>query len=363
MATANEKMSRNIETALRLGALALVLYWVALIIGPFVPLLAWGVIIAVASYPMYHKLLGALGGRRVWSAALVTLIGLLVLIGPAVWLGQALVDWGGTIAGRIADGTLEVPPPPERVAEWPFVGQRVHDYWALASTNLSEAVSAAQVQLRAVAGWLLRTGARIGMDLLQFALSIVIAGVLLAHSESAAAFARRLFRRIYQEATTDFATLAERTIRSVAVGVLGVAFIQAALIGVGLVAIDVPAAPVWIIVVLLLGIVQLPPSVVVIPITIWVWGAHETLPAALFTAWMVPAMLSDNVLKPLLLGRGSSSPMVVIFVGAIGGFILSGIVGLFVGAVVVVLAYELFLAWLGEDPGTAAGASELRAPQ
>jgi predicted PurR-regulated permease PerM len=158
-----------------------------------------------------------------------------------------------------------------------------------------------------------------------------------------------LFARLYSStARTDFATLAEQTIRSVAAGVIGVAFIQAALIGIALIVIQVPGAPIWIVVCILLGIVQLPATLVTLPIIIWVWGSHDTFAAALFTAYIVPAGLADNVLKPILLGRGVEAPMLVIFVGAIGGFVLSGIIGLFIGAVIVVLAYELFRAWLGE---------------
>lgn len=340
------QIARTTETAIRIGALALMLFWVAMIIAPFVPALAWSIIIAVASYPAYAWLLGRCGDRNSVAATIFTIIALVLIILPATWLGQASVEWGTVAAERIADGSLEVPPPPDRVADWPFIGERVHDFWALASTNLSAAVSMAQPQLRAVGVWLLGTVASAGMGILQFALSIIIAGVLLANASSSAAFARQLFVRLVPQSGDEFTKLSEQTIRSVATGVIGVAFIQAALIGVGLVVMDIPGAPVWIVVCVLLGIVQLPATLVTLPIIVWVWGSHETLSAALFTAWIVPAGLADNVLKPILLGRGVEAPMLVIFIGAIGGFVAAGIIGLFVGAVIIVLAYELFLAWL-----------------
>lgn len=341
-------MTLSLETAIRIGALFLVLYLVAQIVAPFIPAIAWAVIIAVASYPGYRWMLDKFDGRAGLAATTFTLVALVLLIIPATWLGTAIVEWGTTIAAKINAGTLAVPPPPDRVESWPLIGERVHNFWSLASTNLGAAVSEAEVELKAVGVWLLKAVAGVGMGVLQFAFSIIIAGVLLAHAEGAAAFARRLFERLVPTATTDFAKLSEQTIRSVATGVIGVAFIQAALIGVGLIVIQVPGAPIWIVVCILLGIVQLPATLVTLPILIWVWGSQDTVAAVLFTAWIVPAGLADNVLKPILLSRGVEAPMLVIFIGAIGGFIFSGIIGLFIGAVIVVLAYELFTAWLAD---------------
>lgn len=348
MTESDSTTTRSLETAIRIGALFLVLYLVAQIVAPFIPAITWAVIIAVASYPGYRWMLDKFDGRAGLAATTFTLVALVLLIIPATWLGTAIVEWGTTIAAKINAGTLAVPPPPDRVESWPLIGERVHNFWSLASTNLGAAVSEAEVQLRPVGVWLLKAAAGVGMGVLQFAFAIIIAGVLLAHAEGAAAFARRLFERLVPTATTDFAKLSEQTIRSVATGVIGVAFIQAALIGVGLIVIQVPGAPIWIVVCILLGIVQLPATLVTLPILIWVWGSQDTVAAVLFTAWIVPAGLADNVLKPILLSRGVEAPMLVIFIGAIGGFILSGIIGLFIGAVIVVLAYELFTAWLAD---------------
>jgi len=349
MPTDDTIMARNLESAVRIGALFLVIYFVVRIVAPFISTIAWAVIIAVAGYPAYRRLLNRLGGRTGLAATLLTLFAMLILVVPAASLGKSMVEWGTSIANQISEGTLQIPPPPDKVTTWPIVGEQVHEYWTLASTNLSEAMKTAEVQLRAVGEWLLSTAAGVGMGIIQFALAIIIAGVMLAKSEGGASFARQLFTRLTPSAAAKFVTLAEQTIRSVAVGVIGVALIQAALIGVALIAIGVPGAPIWIVVTVLLGIVQLPASLVTIPVLIWVWGSQETLVAALFTAWIVPAGLADNVLKPILLGRGVETPMLVIFIGAIGGFVLSGIIGLFVGAVTLVLAYELFKAWLNED--------------
>ncbi len=344
------RASDYLEPAVRIGALFLVIYWVVQIVAPFVPAVLWGIIIAVAAYPLHAWLTGVFGGKSTRAAVLFTIIALVAVIGPSIWLGQAAVEWGTSIATQITEGTLKVPPPPSRVEEWPVIGERVFQYWSLAANNLEAAVTQAESQLRAVAQWLLATVASFGMDILQFALSLVIAGVFLANAQSASEFARRLFARLIPGSGEKFVPLSEQTIRSVAAGVIGVALIQGVLIGIGLMVMGVPGAPVLILAVVLLGIVQLPATLVTVPVIIWVFGSQETLPAVLFAAYIIPAGLADNVLKPLLLGRGVEAPMLVIFVGAIGGFILSGIIGLFIGAVIVVLAYELFEAWLNELP-------------
>ena len=155
--------------------------------------------------------------------------------------------------------------------------------------------------------------AGVGLGILQFALSIVIAGVMLANAQKSADFARQFFARLIPGSGDNFVTLSEQTIRSVAAGVIGVALIQGALIGLGLVVMEVPGAPILIIAVVLLGIVQLPATLVTIPIIIWAWATRDPLPAVLFTIYIVPAGLADNVLKPLLLGRGVEAPMLVIF--------------------------------------------------
>lgn len=347
--TTEIRLHDYIEPALRIGALFLVIYWVTLIVAPFIPAIMWAIIIAVACYPLFVWLSAALGGREKTAATLITVFALILIILPATWLGQASVEWGTAQAQKINEGTLTIPTPPDRVAEWPLIGERVYEYWTLASTNLEAAVSQAESQLRSVGEWLLRTVAGVGMGILQFALSIIIAGVLLANAATGSEFAGRIFGRLIPGSGDSFVVLAEQTIRSVAAGVIGVALIQGALIGAGLLLMGVPGTPILITAVVLLGIVQLPATLVTIPVLIWVWGSQETLPALLFTIYIIPAGLADNVLKPLLLGRGVEAPMLVIFIGAIGGFILSGIIGLFVGAVVLVLAYTLFEAWLASE--------------
>lgn len=351
-------VSRAIEIAIRIAAIAFVLFAVGEILAPFLSPIVWGIIIAVAAFPLFRWWTAQLGGRRGLAAISFTLLALLFLITPTVWLTSALVEWGRGFAAQIAEGGLKVPPPPPGVAAWPLVGQRLDQLWSLASSNLEAALGLLEPQLKAVAPWLLTSLAAAGVSVLKFVFSIVIAGVLLASSEEGGRLTRRLFVRLAPTMGADYARLAEQTVRSVANGVIGVAVIQALLAGAGFLAVGVPAAAFLALVCLVLAVVQLPMGVVVLPIVAYVWFTDTTLTAILFTAWNVPVILVDNLLKPLLLGRGVEAPMPVIFLGAIGGLVTSGIIGLFVGAVILVLAYELFRSWLDASQGaTLAGES------
>jgi predicted PurR-regulated permease PerM len=203
-------------------------------------------------------------------------------------------------------------------------------------------------QLKEAAGWLLSTAAGAGVGVLQFVISIIIAGVILANAVGFGGFLKALATRLTGDRGEEFATLASKTVRSVAQGVLGVALIQSLLAGVGLLAADVPGAGLWALLVLLLAIVQLPPILILAPIILYVFSASSTTVAVIFMIWSILVSMSDAFLKPLLLGRGVEVPMLIILIGAIGGMISSGIIGLFTGAVVLALGYELFKAWLKE---------------
>jgi predicted PurR-regulated permease PerM len=202
---------------------------------------------------------------------------------------------------------------------------------------------------------LLSTAAGVGPGLLQFILAILIAVAMLAKAQGAYQFLQALARRIVGARGDDFATLAIATIRSVAQGVLGVALIQAILAGVAMLVMGVPGAGLWALLVLLLAVVQLPPLLILGPVMIYVFASAETVPAVLFMIWGILVNVSDIFLKPMLLGRGVDVPMLVILIGAIGGVMSSGIIGLFVGAVVLALGYKLFIAWLTQDFDADAG--------
>ncbi len=343
-------LRRALETSLRLGLILLLAIWCFQIARPFLNPIAWGVILAVASHPIYMALSRALRGRRALAAALMVVIALAVVIVPAALLTSNVVESAADLAEKVEAGTLQVPPPPAGVAEWPVIGERVHTFWTAASQNLDAALDPLHPQLMAVGRWSLAKSASGGIGLLIFALSIVLAGVLLASSGSAAAGMRRVAERIVPDRGVELVELARGTVQSVTQGILGTAAIQAFLAGLGLLAVGVPAFGLWTVLILLLAVVQLPTLIVLVPIMAWVFGSSSTGVAVLFAIWSTAVGLSDNVLKPLLLGRGSSVPTAVIFIGAIGGFMREGIIGLFVGAVVLAVGHALFLWWLNNAP-------------
>lgn len=346
----DEWSGKAAETAIRLGVLAVVLIWCFQILQPFILPFLWAVIIAVAIHPLHERLTRVLNGRGTLAAALITAGSLVILMIPVAMLTEQLIENVATLAREVREGDLTIPPPPDSVREWPLVGNAVAKAWDLVLTNFSAALHAVQPQVKAIGLWLVNVAASAGMGLLIFVAAVVIAGILLAHSSQGHRLAYDISRRLVGERGDAFADLAEATIRSVARGVLGVALIQALLAGVGFMAAGVPGAGIWTLLCLLSAVVQLGVGPIVIPAIIYVFATSDPITAVIFLVWNILIMLVDNVLKPLLLGRGVDVPMAVIFLGAIGGMLLSGIVGLFIGAIILALGYKLFQAWLVMGP-------------
>lgn len=338
-----------IEIAIRLALLGFLLYWSLTIIRPFIEIMAWSVVLAVALYPAFSLVAKWLGGRRRLAAALITILLLLIVIGPATWLALDLVEVLGTIYERFESGAVSIPPPIESVRTWPLIGEQLFQFWQLASTNLRAALVNVAPHLKPLGSSLLGAAGSAGAGILQFFASVIIAGFLLSPGpslvEALAAFSRRLFSKRGDE----FVHLAGATIRNVSQGVIGVSLLQALLAGIGLKAAGVPGASLITFLVLVLGIIQIGPSVILIPVIIWSWITMETTTALLFTLYMVPVNLVDNILRPILMSRGLRTPMLVIFVGAIGGTLSNGIIGLFVGPIVLAVAWDLLVTWVRED--------------
>ncbi|MBW2498335.1 MAG: AI-2E family transporter [Deltaproteobacteria bacterium] len=351
------------EGIVRFVMIAFLLFSAARILAPFADLIVWGVILAVALAPAHLWLTRRLGGSSTWAALIITIASLLFIVVPSFMLGDALAQTAIGFADQIETGELKVRPPPPAVLDWPVIGERAYEVWSQASNDLDELLSHSSKQLVQLGGRLIRAAGHAVVVLLQFAGSILVAGFLLARRKDSSKRAKELFRRAAPASGDRLVKLCEQTVRSVASGVLGVAIIQTTLVGIGLLVAGVPFAGVWALLCLLLGIMQLPMGVIVIPIVVYQFANVPTLHAVLFMTYMVPVMLVDNVLKPLLLGRGVEAPMAVIFVGALGGFAVRGFLGLFTGAIVLVLAYELFLLWLrgAEDDGAGEAATGAKA--
>jgi len=304
----------------------------------------------VAIYPLFVKAYAAFGGRQKLTATLITLLALAILIVPTVMLSGSMIESSKTLAADIEAGTLTVPPPSDKVKDWPLIGEKLHSAWSLASTNLEGALEKFKPQVEAVGKWLLSGAAGVGGGVLMFVISIIIAGAFLVYGRSGSQAMESIAGRVMgKQNGKEFVDLTGATIRSVAQGVLGVALIQSVLAGIGLLVMGVPYAGIWAVLVLLLAIIQLPPLLILGPIIVYEFSVAETVPAVIFMIWSLIVSVSDGFLKPLFLGRGMDIPMLVILLGAIGGMILSGIIGLFVGAVVLAVGYTLFMAWLDQE--------------
>lgn len=338
------------EIVVRIGLLLVLAFWCFSIAQPFLVPIVWGMVIAVAVHHAFNRLRRALGNRNRLAATLVTIALLLVVILPLGMLSRALVDDVAGIADRLA-GEVIIPPPPAWLTGWPLIGPPLDQFWHLASANLGQALARIGPQLQAVGVWFLSFVAGAGFGMLSFMAAIVIAGVLLAHDRSSQALAEAVAIRLMGPGGNEFVRLAERTIRSVARGVLGTALIQSLLVGIGLVAAGIPGAAFLTLIAFLLSVVQLGPAPILLGAIAYKFYLGFTPGAFAFLAWCILAGISDNLLRPLLLSRDGEVPLWVILIGTLGGLIAHGLIGLFVGPIVVALGYRLFQVWVAPARG------------
>jgi predicted PurR-regulated permease PerM len=340
----------TIEAAIRLGLLMLLAAWCFMIIYPFIQLIMWGVIIAVAIYPLFVRLKSALGGRNKLAAVVYTLLALAFLITPAMMISDSVIESSQAISEKYEQGQLQIPPPQENVKDWPLVGDKLYAFWSQASTNLQGTIEKYEPQLKQAGEKIITVAAGAGGGVLQFVISIIISGILVANAPGAYNITLKTFSRLTNDTQGEmFTNLSKDTIRSIAQGVIGIAIIQALLSALGMYVMDVPAWGLWTLFILVLAVAQLPPLLILGFVIAYVWSVTDTTPAVIFTVYALIVSGSDSFLKPLLLGRGLKTPMLVILLGAIGGMIMSGIIGLFIGAVILALGYELFMEWLDRE--------------
>ncbi|MEJ8860085.1 AI-2E family transporter [Variovorax robiniae] len=323
------------------------------IFAPFISMMAWALILAVTVYPGHQALARKLGGKQGLAATLLVLVGIALIVMPMAVVLASMGDSVHETVERVRDNKLEIPPPPPGVAEWPVIGPKVHSFWSLAHTDMPSVVQKLQPQLGELAGKALEMVASIAGTVLLFMASFIIAGIIMTFGESGAEAARRILGRIVgTERGLEFATLSTATIRAVSLGVVGVAFIQAMVVGIVMIVGTIPFAGVLAMIVLVLGIAQVPALLVTIPVIayIWVSGNYDTVPAVIYTVLLAIGGMLDNVLKPLLLGRGVDAPMPVVLLGALGGLAGAGILGMFIGATALSLGYQILMAWVATHP-------------
>ena len=344
-------LANAMASFIQIGALLLLLMLCYKIVSPFIHVVIWGLVISIALYPSHRVLSVKLGGREKYSAVILVLIGLAVIIVP-VWLtAESSISAAQRIATDVTAGTVSIPAPRAAVAEWPLVGEQIYALWSSAASNLEATMNTYAPQLRKFGQSIAGFAGGVATGVLQFVFAVIIAGALLLNAESGHRTARNIAASLMGDSASEkITTLSILTIRSVVKGVLGVAAIQAILAGIGLAIMGVPAAGLWAAVVLVTAIVQLPTLLILGPIALWVYSTSDPVPATIFLVYAIFVSVCDAFLKPMLLGRGLDTPMLVILLGAIGGALAMGIIGLFLGAVILAVSYELFVAWMGPDP-------------
>lgn len=341
-----------IDVAVRISLIATIVFVSLMLLRPVAPLLLWAIILSVAIYPLFGVLRNRLGLRPGVAATSISLLLLAILLVPAVILSASAIESLDAYARMLLRGEHIVPPPPESVKSWPYIGTRLYDFWLNGSNDIRTLLATHVAQIASMGRWVGQIAAGVFFEVLQFAGAIVVAGVLLAYADSLGQTVRDLAGRIADARGRHFVEIAGSTIRNVSQGVIGVALLQSALLGVGMLVAGVPFAGAITFACLVLAIVQIGPNVVMIPVIIWAWFEMPALTAGLFTLYTLPLLLLDNVLRPILMARGLQTPMAVILAGVICGTLAGGLIGLFVGPVVLAVFYDLVVAWVAAGQRT-----------
>jgi len=345
--------SRLLDVLIRAGLIAVLAALCYVVFAPFLTLMVWALILAVTLYPLHRALARRIGGKQGLAATIVVIAGVLLIIIPTALLMNSFGSSIHDVVSAVQHNTLQIPAPREGIRDWPIVGKRVYDSWSKAHTDLPGLVQSMQPKIGELARTALSIVANIGLAVLQFLASFIVAGIVMAYGEAGARGSRAIFERIIGGGRGEsFARLSTATIRAVAQGVIGIAFVQALLVGLALLVAHVPWAGVLAAVTLVLSIAQVPALIVILPAIGYIWssGNYGNGAAVAHTVILLLAGMADNVLKPLMLGRGVDAPMPVVLLGALGGMATGGILGMFVGATLLALGYQIFMSWVATGP-------------
>ncbi len=342
------KLEEVIDIILKVGVLAVLIAWCLRILSPFLNIVLWAVLIAVTVYPLFNRLQGWLGNRQKLAAGILSFLLLLILTLPALLLADSMIEGIGQLGERFTEEGLQIPPPPGEVKDWPVIGTSLYGTWELASENLTPLLLKYKDALMEIGQKFFNILMGTGIGLVQILISILLAGILLVYSSQSSVYVKNFFEKIAGSRGNEFHEITAVTIRNISKGVLGVAIIQSLVLGLIFYFAGVPYAGLWSLICLILAIIQIGPLPVTLPVVIYLFLSLSPGGAVIWTILIIAGSLVDNILKPILMGKGASVPMLVIFLGAIGGFIANGFVGLFIGAVVLSLGYKLFMTWLAE---------------
>jgi predicted PurR-regulated permease PerM len=340
----------RISDFIRFGVIGLFAYWSFTVIAPFISIIAWAAILAVALFPVFELLRTLLAGRGIIAATLIVVACLIVIIAPLAAIVFSFADATQGFLTGLKEGTIALPMAPESIKDWAPFGDRLYDAWNYAATHFAAMLKQFQGPIREMAGTILERTAAFGGSVLSFIASVLLCGFFLVANRRLTKGANVVATRVGGKRGADFVHLAGMTVRNVSRGVIGIALLQTLLCGLEFVLFDVPARGALTFIVFILCIVQIGPGLVLLPLIIWAWFTWAFSDALVFTLLSVPIAVLDNFLKPILISRGLSTPMPVILLGVIGGAISHGLVGLFLGPVVLGVFYDLLAAWANPAP-------------
>jgi predicted PurR-regulated permease PerM len=356
---ARRMSSLLLDVLIRAGLVGVLAALCYVVFAPFLTLMLWALILAVTLYPLHRALARTMGGKQGVAATIVVIGGVLLIIGPTALLMNSFGSTVHDLVGAVQHNTLKIPAPREGIREWPIVGTTIYDVWSRAHDDLPGLVQSMQPKIGELARKALSIVANIGVGMLQLLASFIVSGILMAYGEAGTRGSRAIFERIVgSDRGETLARLSTATIRAVAQGVIGIAFVQALLVGLALLVAHVPGAGVLAAITLVLSVAQVPALVVILPAIGYIWssGNYSHGAAIAYTIILLLSGLADNVLKPLMLGRGVDVPMPVILLGALGGMATGGILGMFVGATLLALGYQIFMGWVATSPDSHAAA-------
>lgn len=354
-------VARFMDMFIKFGLILALASFCFTVFSPFLNMMLWAIILAVTLYPLHQYFAARLGGKQGWAATLLVLLGILLIVAPTVAMISSLGESVSGLIDKMGNNSLMVPPPSESVASIPVIGGKLHALWLKASEDLPGLINAYRTQLGDIAKQVLSILASMGGGLLGFVVSFIVAGIMMAWGAAGANSAKRIAMRITDENKGIALTkLCTSTIRAVAQGVIGVALIQALLAGVVMALAGIPAVGIFFILALILGIAQIPVILVTAPAIaiMWSMGDHGTGLNIIYTVLLLIAGMADNVLKPLMLGRGVDAPMPVVLLGALGGMAASGILGMFIGATLLSIGYRIFMAWVNDGLANASSGND-----
>lgn len=341
---------KSVNQVLRIALLFLVLAWCFFILEPFLLVLVWSLILAVALYPLYKKALKGFGKRKKLGTFTFAFGLFVLLLVPSYFIIGAVFESVSVVVQQVRDNSLQIPLPDESVKSWPVVGEELYKEWMELSEDLNAFATRHRERLLEFSRGLLSGVTGFVATILLFIVSLLISFAFMFRAEAGYKSAMQLFTKLVGKDAEEMVIMSRNTIRGVVKGILLVAFIQALLAFIGFKAIGLPAAGIFTLLVLITAIIQVPALLVMIPAILIAFSQSEPTYAIIFAVYCILVGLSDSALKPILLGKGLKTPMVIILLGSLGGMLLHGIIGLFVGPVVLALVHRLYTYWVQQKP-------------